>query len=92
MYLTVQSTHYREFSDFFFDAGTHYVRYAKDLGDLLPLLQGAEGRQEELRAMGERSLALVEQLVKDDVILEYLGMLLTSYTELFAKEGGASDS
>ncbi|GAQ84519.1 protein glucosyltransferase [Klebsormidium nitens] len=87
-----QSTHYREFSDFFFEAGKHYERYAKDLGDLLPLLQGAEGRQEELRAMGERSLGLVEQLVKDDVVLEYLGMLLTSYTELFAEEGGASDS
>ncbi|GAQ78481.1 protein glucosyltransferase [Klebsormidium nitens] len=87
-----QSTHYREFSDFFFEAGTHYVRYAEDLGDLLTVLQGAEGRQEELRDMAVRSLALVEQLTKDDVILEYMGMLLTSYAELFAPEEGASAS
>lgn len=84
----LQATHYREFSDFFFSAGTHYEQYAADLSDLLPLLKGAQGRQEELGRMADRSLTLVKHLVEDDVTLEYLGMLLTSYTELFATEGG----
>jgi hypothetical protein len=42
--------------------------------------------------MADRSLTLVKHLVEDDVTLEYLGMLLTSYTELFATEGGVSNS